>query len=94
MEETENVELKIKNIIEKIKPFLISDGGNIEFIKYENNVVYVKLSIKNIDYRINKKRKNQIVEVGSGFECLEKNLNMWIKEKEVSKKNIEKMQKN
>ena len=35
--------LKIKNIIKKIQPFLISDGGNIEFIEYKNNIVYVKL---------------------------------------------------
>ena len=26
-----------------MRPFLISDGGNLEFVKYENNVVYVKL---------------------------------------------------
>lgn len=34
---------KIIEIIEKIKPFLESDGGDLEFIKYENNIVYVKL---------------------------------------------------
>ncbi len=34
----------IINTINKIKPFLISDGGNIEFIKYENNIVYIKFS--------------------------------------------------
>lgn len=39
----ENVELKIIAIIDKIRPFLISDGGNLEFVKYENNIVYVKL---------------------------------------------------
>ena len=38
-----DIELKIKMIIDKIRPFLISDGGNLEFIKYENNVVYVRL---------------------------------------------------
>ena len=34
---------KIETLINKIKPFLISDGGNIEFIEYKNNIVYVKL---------------------------------------------------
>ena len=34
---------KIKEIIDNLRPYLISDGGNIEFIKYENNIVYVKL---------------------------------------------------
>lgn len=36
-------EEKIINIIEKLRPFLISDGGNIEFVKYENDIVYVKM---------------------------------------------------
>lgn len=35
---------KIKVIIDKINPYIISDGGNLEFIKYENNTVFVKLS--------------------------------------------------
>ncbi len=38
------IELQITALIDKIRPFLISDGGNIEFIKYENNIVYVSLS--------------------------------------------------
>lgn len=38
-----NEEEKIKNIINSIRPFLLNDGGNIEFIKYENNVVYIKM---------------------------------------------------
>ena len=37
-------EEKIINLIEQIQPFLIADGGNIEFVKYENNIVYVKIS--------------------------------------------------
>ena len=42
--EKEDIKLKIITAIDKIKPFLISDGGNIEFIKYEDNIVYVKLT--------------------------------------------------
>ena len=30
-------------LIEKLKPFLISDGGNLEFVKYEENIVYVRM---------------------------------------------------
>ena len=37
------IELKIISIIDRIKPFIISDGGNIEFVKYDDNIVYVKL---------------------------------------------------
>ena len=36
-------EEKIIEIIDKLKPFLISDGGNVEFVKYENNKVYIKM---------------------------------------------------
>lgn len=35
--------MKIINIIDRLRPFLINDGGNIEFIKYENNIVYIKM---------------------------------------------------
>ena len=40
MKETEK---KIISLIERIKPFLINDGGNLEYVKYEENVVYVRL---------------------------------------------------
>ena len=39
----DNIEAKIIHIIDKIRPFLVSDGGNIQFIKYEDNIVYVSL---------------------------------------------------
>ena len=35
---------KIIDIIDKLRPFLINDGGNIEFIKYEDNIVYIKMT--------------------------------------------------
>lgn len=43
MSETEQKE-KIIEIIECLKPYLINDGGNIDFVKYEKNIVYVKMS--------------------------------------------------
>lgn len=39
----EETEIKILALIDKLRPFLISDGGNLEFVKYEDNIVYVKL---------------------------------------------------
>ena len=36
-------EKKIIEIIDKLRPFLINDGGNIEFVKYEDNFVYIKM---------------------------------------------------
>lgn len=38
------IELRIIEIIDKMRPFLVSDGGNIEYVKYEDNIVYVKLT--------------------------------------------------
>ena len=38
------IEERIIRTLDKIKPFLISDGGNLEYIKYENNIVYVRLT--------------------------------------------------
>lgn len=38
-----NEEDKIKEVINYLRPYLINDGGNIEFVKYENNIVYIKM---------------------------------------------------
>ena len=35
---------KIIALIDKMRPFLEGDGGDIEFIKYENKKVYVRLT--------------------------------------------------
>lgn len=40
MKETEN---KIIDIIDTLRPFLINDGGNIEFVKYEDDIVYIRM---------------------------------------------------
>lgn len=37
------MEEKIKEILNDLRPYLNSDGGDIEFIKYENKYVYIKL---------------------------------------------------
>lgn len=37
-------EKKIIEIIEKLRPYLINDGGDIEFVKYEDNIVYVRMT--------------------------------------------------
>lgn len=43
MKNDEKTITKIKSIIEELKPFLISDGGTLEFIDYKDGIVYVKL---------------------------------------------------
>jgi Fe-S cluster biogenesis protein NfuA len=37
------MEEKIKKVLDSIRPYLNDDGGDIEFIKYEDGYVYVKL---------------------------------------------------
>ncbi len=46
MKEKDNnqeVVTKIKDVIAKIRPYLQNDGGDVEFKRFENGVVYVKL---------------------------------------------------
>lgn len=38
------MEEQVKELIESIRPFLIQDGGDIEFLRIENNYVYIKLT--------------------------------------------------
>lgn len=40
MEETES---KIKEVIEKIRPFLQNDGGDISFVEFKDGIVYVSV---------------------------------------------------
>lgn len=34
---------RIKAVIDKVRPYLQNDGGDVEFIRYENGVAYVRL---------------------------------------------------
>lgn len=48
---------KILNVINMLRPYINADGGDIEFIKYEDKYVYVKFhgacaSCVSIDYTI------------------------------------------
>lgn len=43
-EENNNIEEKIKDLLERMRPFLINDGGDLEFVEYKNNVVYIRLT--------------------------------------------------
>ena len=68
----------------------IGETINVKILDVNENDFHLKLSIKNIDYRINKKKRANIVEVGSGFNCLKDKLDDWIsiKEKEILRKKV------
>ena len=42
MEFEEKVEL-VKKTIEKVRPYIQGDGGDVEFVKLEDDIVYVKV---------------------------------------------------
>ncbi len=42
--EKNKIENKIKEMIENIRPYLNMDGGDIVFLKYEDDYVYVRLT--------------------------------------------------
>ncbi len=37
------IEKQIITVLEKIRPFINRDGGDIEFVRYENGEVFVKM---------------------------------------------------
>ena len=36
------MEEKINAVLEKLRPFLINDGGDIELVKFEDGIAYIK----------------------------------------------------
>lgn len=43
---TDNLELyaKVDAIIQEVRPYIQSDGGDVELLKVEDNIVYVRLN--------------------------------------------------
>ena len=39
----EETTAKIAEVIEKIRPYINRDGGDIQFVKFEEGIVYVKM---------------------------------------------------
>ena len=35
--------LKIKDLLDRMRPFLINDGGDLEFVDYKDHKVYIRL---------------------------------------------------
>ena len=38
------IEEKIKDVLERTRPFLQQDGGDLEFVKYEEGIVYINMT--------------------------------------------------
>lgn len=41
--ETNNTVEQIKKILDKIRPYLNSEGGDLEFLRFEDGIVYIKM---------------------------------------------------
>ena len=39
----ENIEKEIIKVLDKVRPYLNSEGGDIEFVKFEDGIAYVRL---------------------------------------------------
>ena len=68
----------VRNVSEYVN---IGETIKMKVISVNEKNHQVKLSIKNIDYRIGKKKRTKIVETEHGFDTLKESLPMWIKNK-------------
>ena len=68
--------------VKDIKDYVnIGETIRVKVLDHSDDIYQVKLSIKDIDYRLNKKRKNRIIETPKAFSTLANTLDLWIKEK-------------
>ena len=43
-ERKSEVEEKIIDLLDRMRPFLINDGGDLEFVEYKDHKVYIRLT--------------------------------------------------
>ena len=81
-----------KGYVKHIHDFLnVGDHIYVEILDIDNEEAHLKLSIKNINYKINgKPKRRKIIETPHGFSTLNKKLPIWI-DKQLKK---QKKQKN
>lgn len=79
----------VRNINDYVK---IGETIKVKVLEEDEKKHQVKLSIKDIDYRITKKKNTKIIETTSGFLTLSQMLNIWIEQK-LNEINMEKIKK-
>ena len=78
------------NFVRNVNDYVnIGETIKMKIVAVDEKNHKVKLTIKNLDYRINKKKRAKIVETEHGFSTLNNNLSTWIcnKIEEINKKN-------
>ena len=68
----------VKNVNDYVH---IGETIKVRILEVNSEECHLKLSIKNLDYRFNKKRKLKIKETTNGFNSLNDKLDSWIEEK-------------
>lgn len=64
----------------------VGETIKVRILEVDDSECHVKLSIKDLNYRISRKKRTPIKETGSGFQILEDNLPNWINEKKEQEK--------
>lgn len=59
----------------------IGETIRVKILETNDDHFHMKLSIKDINYRLSNRKRKKIKEVGTGFGLLEKNLEIWINAK-------------
>lgn len=75
----------VKNINNYVN---INEVIKVKILSVDEKKHHIKLSIKNFDYRINKKDKNKIKETTLGFLTLHESMYNWIEKKKKELKKI------
>ena len=78
------------NFVRNISDYVnIGETIKAKVVDTDEENYHVKLSIKDVDYRINNQRRTKIVETNEGFMPLKNNLDRWISSKleDINKKN-------
>ena len=70
------------NFVRNINDYVnVGETIKAKVVDVDDENSHVKLSIKDIDYRINNRKKSKIVETNNGFLPLKLHLDSWIKDK-------------
>ena len=71
------------NFVKNVNDYVnIGETIKVKILDVDEENCHLKLSIKDFNYRLgNNKKRNKIVETGTGFYLLKENLDKWIEEK-------------
>ena len=70
------------NFVRNINDYVtVGETIKVKILEVDHEICQLKLTIKDINYRTNSKKRSKIEETGTGFEVLRENLDLWIEEK-------------